>query len=40
MALITGARLFSSYRSTTGTKFWIITEADRTSTCILLPEDY
>ncbi len=40
MALITGARLFSSYRSSAGTRFWIITEADRASTCILLPEDY
>jgi hypothetical protein len=39
-ALKNGGRLFSSYRSVTGTKFWIITEADRSSTCVLLPEDY
>lgn len=38
-ALRTGARLFSAYETPQG-KLWIITEADRTSTCILLPEDY
>ena len=39
-ALRDGTRLFSVYRSAAGTKFWIITEADRSSTTILLPEDY
>lgn len=39
-ALKTGERLLSAYKSATGTKFWIITESDRSSTCILLPEDY
>ncbi len=38
--LTSGARLLSAYRSEGGTKFWIITEADRSSTTILLPEDY
>ena len=33
-------RLFSVYHDRAGIKFWIITEADRSSTCILLPEDY
>jgi len=33
-------RLFSVYRDRRGTKFWIITEADRSATTILLPEDY
>jgi hypothetical protein len=33
-------RLLSAYRSRSGTKFWIITEADRSSTTILLPEEY
>jgi len=33
-------RLFSVYHDRSGTKFWIITEADRSSTCVLLPEDY
>lgn len=39
-ALVSGARLFSSYKTAAGEKIWVITEADRTSTCILLPEDY
>lgn len=38
-ALKHGDRIFSSY--TIGdAKIWIITEADRSSTCILLPEEY
>jgi len=32
--------LFSVYHDRNGTKFWIISEADRTSTTILLPQDY
>ena len=39
-ALIGGGRLLSAYQSTTGIRFWIITEADRTITTILLPEEY
>ena len=39
-ALKDGSRLFSVYHAHDGTKFWIITEADRSSTCVLLPEDY
>lgn len=39
-ALEQGTRLLSSYKSVKGEKFWIITEADRLSTTILLPEDY
>jgi hypothetical protein len=39
-ALIEGARLWSVYCSAKGLKFWIITEADRSSTCVLMPEDY
>ena len=39
-ALKTGERLLSAYKSATGTKFWIITEADRSVTTILMPEDY
>jgi len=39
-ALVDGTRILSAYRSSKGTKFWIITEADRSSTCVLLPEDY
>ena len=33
-------RLFSVYKDRNGTKFWIITEADRSATTILLPSDY
>lgn len=39
-ALVHGGRLFSQYHSTAGIKFWIITEADRSVTTVLLPEDY
>jgi hypothetical protein len=40
LSLREGFRLFSVYHAEDGTKFWIITEADRSSTCVLLPEDY
>lgn len=33
-------RLFSVYHDSNGTKFWVITEADRSATTVLLPEDY
>jgi hypothetical protein len=39
-ALQEGSRLLSAYRLPDDTKVWIITEADRSSTCILLPEEY
>jgi hypothetical protein len=39
-ALEGGARLFSIYHSAKGVRFWIITEADRSATTVLLPEDY
>jgi hypothetical protein len=39
-ALQTGERLLSVYRSANGTTFWVITEADRSVTTVLLPEDY
>ena len=39
-ALENGFRLFSVYHLTDGTKIWIITEADRSATTILLPEEY
>jgi hypothetical protein len=38
--LANGFRLLSAYRLSNGTKIWIITEADRSSTCLLLPEEY
>jgi hypothetical protein len=35
-----GSRVFSSYELRDGTRIWIITEADRSVTTILLPEEY
>jgi hypothetical protein len=40
LSLKEGFRLLSAYHDRNQTKFWIITEADRRSTCVLLPEDY
>jgi hypothetical protein len=39
-ALKHGARLLSAYQLRDDTKIWIITEADRSSTTVLLPEEY
>ncbi|MGZ8182293.1 MAG: hypothetical protein ACXWT1_10070 [Methylobacter sp.] len=39
-ALTCGDRVFSSYQVTEAVKFWVITEADRSTTTILLPEEY
>ncbi len=39
-ALQNGGRLFSAYHDPKGVKFWIITEADRSVTTALLPDDY
>ena len=39
-ALGGGGRVFSVYRLQDGPKIWIITEADRTATTALLPEEY
>lgn len=39
-AMAEGARLFSVYFTRQGLRFWIITEADRSRTTVLLPEDY
>jgi hypothetical protein len=38
-ALVVGARVLSAYQTLRGTKIWIITEADRSSTCLLLPDE-
>lgn len=41
LALLTGKRLLSSYNLPDGSgKVWIITEADRATTTILLPHEY
>jgi len=33
-------RVLSAYILSNGEKIWIITDADRSSTCVLLPSDY
>ena len=40
LSLIHGFRLLSSYTTSNGTRFWIITEADRSATTLLLPDEY
>ena len=39
-ALIHGTRLLSAYKTSTGKRVWIISEADRSVTTILFPEEY
>jgi hypothetical protein len=39
-ALTLGNRLLSSYALANGLKIWVITEADRSATTILLPSEY
>jgi hypothetical protein len=38
--LVEGTRILSVYHASNGVNFWIITEADRSVTTVLLPEDY
>lgn len=40
LSLKEGFRLLSAYRTAKGQKLWIITEADRSATTILLPSEY
>jgi len=40
LAIRSGLRIFSSYKLSASTKIWIITEADRSSTGLLLPDEY
>ena len=39
-ALRNEGRLFSAYRSASGTRFYVITEWDRSVTTVLLPSEY
>lgn len=39
-ALKEGDRLFSAYTSSNGIRFYVITEADRSATTVLLPDEY
>ncbi len=40
LSLREGFRILSAYQLRTGVKIWIITEADRSATTILLPSEY
>jgi hypothetical protein len=40
LSLVHGFRLLSAYNLQSGTRLWIITEADRSATTLLLPEEY
>lgn len=39
-ALKEGGRILSAYQTSSGLRFWIITEWDRSVTTILLPDEY
>ena len=39
-SLRNGFRILSAYTTHAGEKIWIITEADRSATTLLLPEEY
>lgn len=40
LAIYEGLRIFTVHSTQSGHKVWIITEADRSATTILLPEEY
>ena len=40
LALEIGGRILSAYNMPAGERLWVITEADRSATTILLPEEY
>lgn len=40
LSLLHGLRLLSAYTLPNAVKIWVITEADRSSTTVLLPEEY
>ena len=40
LSVVRGFRILSSYTLSTGEKLWIITEADRSATTLLLPSEY
>ena len=39
-AIKSDARVLSAYTLKTGERLWVITEADRSSSCLLKPEEY
>jgi len=40
LSLRRGSSVFSAYHTVAGARLWVITEADRSSTTILLPSEY
>jgi hypothetical protein len=40
VSVFAGLRILSSYQISAGVRIWIITEADRSVTTLLLPEEY
>lgn len=40
LSVIHGFRILSAYRTSLGEKLWVITEADRSVTTLLLPDEY
>lgn len=40
IAVDEGLRILSAYTTAKGVRIWIITEADRSETTVLLPEEY
>ena len=40
VAVRDGSRILSAYSTVQGAKLWIITEADRSATTVLLPDEY
>lgn len=40
MSVLRGERILSAYTMSNGTRFWIITERDRSYSTFLLPEEY
>jgi hypothetical protein len=40
LSVAEGFRILSAYKTRNGVKLWVITEADRSATTILLPDEY
>jgi hypothetical protein len=40
LSVAKGFRILSAYELNDGTRIWVLTEADRSTTCVLLPEEY
>ena len=40
LSVAEGFRILSAYKTSKGVKLWVITEADRSATTILLPDEY